>query len=177
MLRVHKHTIPPCVALQQLANKWLPVSAKDSEDAEAAEQDLVRFGRALRKELVGWHLRMKAMEGLREEAGFSGAERREQSGKSQGQVLNAFASDDEDGSSDVEEGDDAGLARILDIEADMGVRQITVTWSDRRTASINVTKDGRIEKAVCRSKDGSRDIAMSRKAIGPLSGLIRRLKA
>lgn len=182
VLRIHKHTIPTCIPLQQLANKWLPVSAKDIEGATDPEQDLVKFGRSLRKELAGWHMRVKAVEDLRKEAGLTtsrpGRHEQQTSSENTIKVLNAFVSDD-DGSSDVEEAEEQedGPVRILDIEADVAVRQITVTWSDIRTAVMTITKDGRVEKAICRAKDGGRDVILSRKAIGPLGGLLRRLNA
>jgi central kinetochore subunit Mal2/MCM21 len=178
VLRIHKHTIPPCIPLQQLANKWLPQSGKDVE--VDPEQDLVRFGKLLRKELVSWHMRVKALDDIRKDAGLAQARPREEEEdefEHTGKILNAFVSDDE-ASSDIEEpiiGD--GIIRILDIESDAAVRQITITWSDRRTAVLSVTKDGRVEKAVCRAKDGSRDQTLSRKVIGPIGGLIRRLEA
>ncbi|KAF1841405.1 uncharacterized protein K460DRAFT_369441 [Cucurbitaria berberidis CBS 394.84] len=183
VLRIHKHTIPPCIPLQQLANRWLPSSSKDVEDATHPEQDLVHFGRSLRKELVGWHMRVQAVEDLRKEAGLPDSRL-----KGDGQdtfgiestagILNAFVSDD-DASSDAEEAEEEedGIIRILDIESDAAVRQVTITWSDRRTAVININKDGTVEKAVCRTKGGGRDVARSRKAVGPLRGLVQRLMA
>jgi central kinetochore subunit Mal2/MCM21 len=177
LLKIHKHTIPPCIPLQHLANKWLPTSWKDAEIDP--EQDLVRFGRLLRKELVSWHMRVKAVDDLKQEAGISSLKPRDANDgevANAGQTLNAFVSDDE-ASSDVEEdGIEDGPVRILDIENDAAVREITITWSDRRVAVMTVTKDGRIEKASCRARDGGRDISMSTKAIGPIGGLIRRLK-
>jgi len=174
VLRIHKHTIPPCVALQQLANRWLPQAGKDGD--EEVVQDLVRFGRGLRRELVGWHLRVGAVEGLRREAEVEGGKAREVEVM---EVLNAFTSDDEDDDDEgeSEDGDEDATLRIKGIEADAAVRQVTVTWSDGRTAVLSVSKDGRIEKAVCRLKDGTRDMGMSRKAMGPIGGLVRRLKA
>jgi len=174
VLRIHKHTIPPCIPLQQLANKWLPSAGKNGD--EEVQQDLVRFGRTLRKELVGWHLRVNAVDALRKEAGLSKPKPQEGLGAEPGKVLNAFMSDDEnETSSDTEEVDKP--TRILDIEADTAVRQVTITLSDRRTAVLSVSKDGRVEKATCRMRDGSRDMVMSRKAMGPIGGLVRRLKA
>jgi central kinetochore subunit Mal2/MCM21 len=175
VLRIHKHTIPPCVPLQQLANRWLPQAGKDGD--EEVQQDLVRFGRGLRKELVAWHLRVRAVEALRREAGVATEKRREVEEANAQMILNAFTSDDEDEeeSSDVEDLD--APLRIREIEADAAVRQITVTWSDRRTAVLSVSKDGRIEKAVCRLKNGMRDKAISGKALGPIGGLVTRLKA
>jgi len=176
-MKIHKHTVPPCIPLQHLSDKWLPASGKDEENDP--EQDLVRFGRLLRKELVGWHLRVNAVEELRKDAGLaqSRQDSEDDSFTSNGKILNAFVSDDE-ASSDIEQDDaDLGSARMLDIEADAAIRQVTVVWSDRRTAVMAVTKDGRVERAVCRTRDGARDVVLSRKAVGPLNGLVRRLRA
>ncbi|OAL05705.1 hypothetical protein IQ06DRAFT_289810 [Phaeosphaeriaceae sp. SRC1lsM3a] len=175
-LKIHKHTIPPCIPLQQLVNKWLPTSGKDAD--VDPEQDLVSFGRLLRRELVSWHMRLSAVEDLKKEAGLNGQRSKavkDSELETTGKVLNAFVSDDES-SSEAEEDVEDGPVRILDIECDAAVRQITITWTDRRVAVMNVTKDGRVEKAVCRARDGSRDAAMSRKAVGPIAGLVRRLK-
>ncbi|KAL6712402.1 hypothetical protein ACN47E_000279 [Coniothyrium glycines] len=169
VLRVHKHTIPPCIPLQQLEQKWLPGLL----EKEGREQDLVRFGRALRKELVSWHLRVQAVDEMREEAKVEKKE--EGAVMTAGAVLNAFVSDDEATSDTADEEEASGAHPILDIEADTAVRQITIHWSDGKNAIMSVTKDGRVEKAVCRTKAGTRDVALSRKAIGPLSSLIRRL--
>ncbi|KAI4620570.1 uncharacterized protein J4E87_007258 [Alternaria ethzedia] len=176
-MKIHKHTIPPCIPLQHLSDKWLPASGKDEENDP--EQDLVRFGRLLRKELLSWHLRVNAVEELRKDAGL--AQPKEDSENdgfaSTGKILNAFVSEDE-ASSDIEQDDaDFGSARILDIEADAAIRQVTIVWSDRRTAVMTVTKDGRVERAMCRTRDGARDAVLSKKAVGPLNGLVRRLRA
>ncbi|KAL5113484.1 hypothetical protein ACEQ8H_008648 [Pleosporales sp. CAS-2024a] len=178
LLKIHKHTIPPCIPIQHLANKWLPTSWKDAEIDP--EQDLVRFGRLLRNELVGWHLRVKAMDDLKEQAGLSRQEtprEKEKQGMNIGKVLNAFVSDDEASSDRDEDGVEDGPVRILDIDSDSAVREVTITWSDGRIAVMSVAKDGRIEKAVCRARNGTRDAMMSKKAIGPMRGLIRRLNA
>ncbi|KAJ8116529.1 hypothetical protein OPT61_g2064 [Boeremia exigua] len=173
-LRVHKHTIPSCIPLQQLANKWLPQGTRDGTGSKDAEQDLVKFGRALRRELVSWHMRLQTVQDLRKEAKLLDVDTGDDEDEfiSGGKVLNAFVSDD---SSDAEEDDGNGPTRILDIEADAAVRQVTVTWSDGRTALLVVTKDGRVEKAICRTRGGGRDGVLGTKAVGPLSGLLRRL--
>jgi central kinetochore subunit Mal2/MCM21 len=172
-LRIHKHTIPPCIPLQQLANKWLPVNTKDGDDAIDPEQDLVRFGRTLRKELVSWHMRLQAVEHLQKEAGVLSVQsdkssKRVDSGP-MGKVLNAFVSDSESDEEDVSD-------RMVDIDSDAAARQITVAWSNGRTAVMSVSKDGRVERASCRTRDGVRDVALARKAIGSLGGLVRRLR-
>ncbi|CAE7205554.1 hypothetical protein CFE70_008668 [Pyrenophora teres f. teres 0-1] len=181
ILSIHKHTIPPCIPLQQLTRKWLPGSAKDEETDP--EQDLVHFGRLLRKELVSWHMRVNAVEEMRKGAGLDKprADGEEELGTaSSTKVLNAFVSDDEASSDfehEEEEDEDDRALRLLDIEADAAVRQMTVTLSDRRTVVMTITKDGRVDKAVCRTKDGRRDVIMGKTAMGPLHGLVRRLLA
>ncbi|KAF1934229.1 uncharacterized protein M421DRAFT_415273 [Didymella exigua CBS 183.55] len=176
-LRIHKHTIPSCIPLQRLANKWLPQAARDADSEKHPGQDLVKFGRALRRELVSWHMRLETVQDLRSQAKLPGLQA-EDGGEevviSGGRVLNAFVSDD---SSDAEEDDGNGPVRILDMEADAAVGQVTITWSDGRTAVLVVTKDGRVEKAICRARGGSRDAVSSTKAVGPLSGLLRRLSS
>ncbi|KAJ4985274.1 cenp-o kinetochore centromere component [Stagonosporopsis vannaccii] len=175
-LRIHKHTIPACIPIQQLANKWLPQGTQDGEGTKDTEQDLVKFGRTLRRELVSWHMRLQTVQNLRKEAQLpdADAEDDEVDYVSNGRVLNAFVSDD---SSDAEEVNGNDPVRVSDIEADAAVRQVTVTWSDGRTAVLVTTKDGRVEKAVCRARGGGRDVVSSTKAIGPLSGLLRRLSS
>lgn len=174
-LRIHKHTIPSCIPLQQLANKWLPQGATDTDRPKGTEQNLVKFGRALRRELVSWHMRLQSVQDLRKEAKLPDAQAEDVVGGdvvSGGRVLNAFVSDD---SSDAEEDDVDGPVRIIDIETDASVRQVTVAWSDGRTAILVVTKDGRVEKAICRARGGNRDVVSSTKAVGPLGSLLRRL--
>ena len=177
-LRIHKHTIPACIPLQQLANKWLPQSTNNGDGAKDMEQDLVKFGRALRRELVSWHMRLQTIQDLRRAAKIPDDDENHEDNAvglvSGGKVLNAFVSDD---SSDAEEDDGEAPIRILDIEADAAVRSVTITWSDGRTAGLVVTKDGRVDKAICRARGGARDSTLSAKAIGPLSGLLRRLSS
>jgi central kinetochore subunit Mal2/MCM21 len=165
VLRVHKHTIPGCIPLQALANKLVPQQGR--------EQDLVRFGRALRRELVGWHLRLRGEAGLKEDGKSKGQEQAE---TGIGKVLNAFVSDDEDEEDDEEMSRAReGPVKITDIEADEAVRELTITWSDGSTGVVRMMKDGEVDKAVFRSKEGMRDSALGRKAIGRIEGLVQRL--
>lgn len=94
-----------------------------------------------------------------------------------GTVLNAFVSDDEE--SEEEEDDpieQAGPPRFIRIEADAAVREVTAEWSNGRAGIFKVSKDGKIDKAVVREKDGSRNTSLSRRAIGRVEELVRRLQ-
>ncbi|KAF2997443.1 hypothetical protein E8E13_006316 [Curvularia kusanoi] len=177
-LRIHKHTIPTCIPLQQLASKWLPQGANEGDSVKDTEQNLVKFGRTLRRELVSWHMRLQALQDLRTEAKLPDADADVEDDTaglvSGGKVLNAFVSDD---SSEAEDDDGEVPVHILDIEADAAVRSVTITWSDGRTAGLVVTKDGRVEKAICRARGGARDGTSGTKAIGSLGGLLRRLSS
>ncbi|CAI6336804.1 unnamed protein product [Periconia digitata] len=184
VLKIHKHTIPPCIPLQQLANKWLPMSTKDA--GVAPEQNLVRFGKSLRKELVSWHLRLAAIRTLRAEAGVDEKPKpaTEEAQKPViGIVLNAFVSDDESEEEDEDAGEDTvqsrhgGSIRIASIEADAAAREVLITWTNQRIGVIKVAKDGTVEKAVVRGADGTAQSAMSRAALGRIEGLVQRLAA
>ncbi|KAF2007603.1 hypothetical protein P154DRAFT_569472, partial [Amniculicola lignicola CBS 123094] len=70
---------------------------------------------------------------------------------------------------------DIGPAKIIDIEGDMGVREIKITWSNGQTGMVTVAKDGEIEKAAFRTVDGVRLRELGRKALGRIEGLVQRL--
>jgi central kinetochore subunit Mal2/MCM21 len=181
MLRVHHHTVPACIPIKQLANKHLPQSQRDA--SKTTEQDLIKFGRALRKELVAWHLRTAAVEKMRREAGIGAQGKRRRAMAQEptyGKVLNAFVSEDEE---DEEEEEDEDLqrrerhVRIIDIESDLAVRQVSVAWSNGRTAAMEVAKDGQITSCVVKTVDGSRLPDLGRKATGRIEGVLERWSA
>lgn len=180
MLKVHRHTIPPCIPLRSLVEKWLPQSQKDI--TAMVEQDLVNFGRVLRKELVSWHLRTAALEKLRKEAGVSenNVERRPKVKEPTfGKVLNAFVSDDED--EDEEDSEHEAIngqsTKIMNIDTDLAVRELSFVWSNRQTGIVTLTKDGQVQGAVFRTGDGVRLSQLERKAVGHIEGLVQRLSA
>jgi central kinetochore subunit Mal2/MCM21 len=181
MLKIHKHTIPSCIPLQALRNKWMPSTERDK--GEMVEQKLVQFGRGLRRELVAWHLRMEAVERLRVDAGLgdkASREVKESREPATGKILNAFVSDDEDEEEEEEEATRQrhdGPVTIIEIEADMGVRELNVIWSSGQIGVFGITKDGNVEKAVVTTAAGVRVSAMSRKALGRIEGLVQRLAA
>ena len=180
MLKIHKHTVPSCIPLQALRNKLLP--STERYKGEMVEQKLVQFGRGLRRELVAWHLRMEVVERLRVDAGLGDKASRaveESREPATGKVLNAFVSDDED---EEEEEEEEALRRrhgrpmkIMEIEADMGVREINVIWSSGQTGVFSITKDGNVEKAVVTTAAGVRVSELSRKALGRIEGMVQRL--
>ncbi|KAF2010725.1 hypothetical protein BU24DRAFT_426935 [Aaosphaeria arxii CBS 175.79] len=184
MLRVHHHTIPPCIPLQALAAKWMPQSQRDSSSRTG--QDLVRFGRKLRKELTLWHIRKAAVDKLRVAAGLpSSTEQTKSSATEQstyGKVLNAFTSDDETDPEDHDDDDDdvvsnerSRVVNITDIGADLAAQEIFITWSNNQIGAVVLNKDGQVKEGAFRSSDGVRLKEMERKAVGSLEGLLQRL--
>lgn len=141
------------------------------------EQDLVRFGRVLRKELVSWHLRLAAVERLKAEARVVDGETRPPREPAFGKVLNAFVSDDEDEDEDENNDGTGRTVKIVDIEADQAVREVHFAWSSGQTGTVTLLKDGQIKGAAFRSAGGARLSLLERKAAGHVDGLVQRLSA
>ncbi|KIW73180.1 hypothetical protein PV04_01317 [Phialophora macrospora] len=84
-LRIHRHTIPALVPLEQYERVYLPLSSPAREEdegyvgsdgaenaeAEARKQDLHTLVSRVRYDLVSWRLRKDAAEWLKEELGLS----------------------------------------------------------------------------------------------------------
>ncbi|KAK3335728.1 Cenp-O kinetochore centromere component-domain-containing protein [Cercophora scortea] len=66
-LRLHRHTVPPCIPLAGLAARHLPPPGSDER-----KQGLPRFARALRREIVRYHHRLGVVADLRKAAGLEG---------------------------------------------------------------------------------------------------------
>jgi central kinetochore subunit Mal2/MCM21 len=65
-LKIHKHTIPPFIPVQQLATRYLPIPDPSTQSSDpATAQNLPAFLRALRRELVSHHKRLAALEALK----------------------------------------------------------------------------------------------------------------
>ncbi|MCJ1285393.1 hypothetical protein MMC26_004733 [Xylographa opegraphella] len=64
-LRLHRHTIPPCIPLQRLVAKYLPSLAPDNGESSGL-QNIARLVRDLRQELISYHLRQEAVMALGE---------------------------------------------------------------------------------------------------------------
>ncbi|EAS34979.3 central kinetochore subunit Mal2/MCM21 [Coccidioides immitis RS] len=139
LLRVHRHTIPTFIPLNQLERKYLAVPDVDSElqqalKAKPGKQDLKRFVRQLRRELVAWHLRRDAIAWLREELGI---DKVECVGDSQGSDSLAVK---------------LGISSIT--PASLEARYLRFEWRDGRVGQIQLSSQGLVERAVVVSSEG-----------------------
>ncbi|OJJ44244.1 hypothetical protein ASPZODRAFT_71867 [Penicilliopsis zonata CBS 506.65] len=143
-LRVHRHTIPAFIPLDSLAEIYLPSQAahhkssrEDSDEEElkppqTRKQDLPAFVREIRRELVAWHLRLDAVEFLKEEL----AKHTESiPAESEGERIVSLA------------------ATALE------ARYIRLEWADGRVGRFKVSDSGRVERAVVIG-DSGRDKAL-----------------
>ncbi|KAJ2894233.1 hypothetical protein MKZ38_007818 [Zalerion maritima] len=58
-LRIHKHTVPPCIPLDALAAKWLPAPGRKKR------QNLPQFCRSLRRDIIRYHHRVSIIADLK----------------------------------------------------------------------------------------------------------------
>ncbi|KAL2210302.1 hypothetical protein CC79DRAFT_492190 [Sarocladium strictum] len=123
-LRVHRHTVPPAVPLAGLAARHLPEPR--TGDDESRPQDLERFARALRRDIMRYHNRLGVSADLRRTLGLQGQETIPTSDNS---VVSM------------------GLA---DIEA----KQIELTWADERSGRLVMDDDGKVVKFAVFGKQG-----------------------
>jgi len=139
-LRVHRHTVPPCVPLSGLAARYLPPPGKP--------QELARFAKALRREVVRYHHRMGVIADLRKAAGLG------RSSKSQ--------AGDEGEEDDV----DQQRGKLVSITAaDAEAKQITIEWADGKTGRLVMGDDGDIVNMVVVGESG-RDHDAVRELLG-----------
>ncbi|KAL2065304.1 hypothetical protein VTL71DRAFT_2973 [Oculimacula yallundae] len=145
LLRVHRHTLPVCIPLAALAERFLP-HGKGSvgpgggvKEKGGNKQDLKRFVRALRREIVGYHNRITVVKGLRRE--FRLDEKESRKGKGREKV-------------------------IVDISAaDAETKQIRIEWVDGRIGRVVVDEKGVVKKCVVIGEDG-RDWETERRVEG-----------
>lgn len=156
-LRVHRHTIPPCVPLAALAARHLPPPPKeDVEDDIGAEgdsregdvemsrrsggrgQDLATFVHALRREIVRYHNRIAGVADLRKAVGLHArAKKRGSRAKGKG------------------DGDGSERHSIVDVSpADASAKQLKIEWADGRTGRLVVGDDGQVTKLVIFGENG-----------------------
>lgn len=123
-LRVHRHTVPPAIPLAGLAARYLPAPRPESETPPT--QDLDRFARTLRREVVRYHNRLGVSADLRRGLGLH-----QKAGKSTSE-------------------NDIVEVGIADIEA----KQIRFSWADERSGRVVMDDDGRVLKLMIFGKQG-----------------------
>ncbi|KAK8005329.1 Cenp-O kinetochore centromere component-domain-containing protein [Apiospora arundinis] len=136
-LRVHRHTVPPCVPLAGLAARHLPApkpnkggagNDDDDEEPQQQQQDLPRFARALRRELVRYQNRVGIIGDLHRAAGLA---------------------NNQDNTFDA----DAVVIQSLS-PADAEAKQINFEWSDGKSGRLIIDDDGMIVKMAVQGRTG-----------------------
>ncbi|KAM3551549.1 hypothetical protein MY1884_007672 [Beauveria asiatica] len=147
-LRVHRHTVPPAIPIGGLAARHLPPPRAGTATAAAQQttQDLDRFARALRREVMRFHNRLGLTADLRKTVGV------QRKGKAAAAAVPA--------SREVVE------AGIADIEA----KHVKLAWADGRSGRILMDKDGKVQKFVVFGPEG-RDWRLTRLLSDPRDGV------
>lgn len=143
LLRVHRHTVPPCIPLAALAARYLPVPKLLGEDngKGRARQDVGRFVRSLRKQIVAYQNRTTAIKGLRKEFRLDDEREKGRKGKERERV-------------------------IVDISAaDAEAKQVRIEWVDGRVGRCVIGESGNVEKCVVIGEQG-RDWEVERRILG-----------
>jgi central kinetochore subunit Mal2/MCM21 len=117
-------------------------SKSGGEGGESGErekqQDLARFARALRREVVRYHHRLGVVADLRRAAGITGRK----------------GAEGEDGDDEGEE-ESRRPNRLVEITpADAEAKQLTLEWADGRTGRLVIGDDGQIVKLVVLGENG-----------------------
>lgn len=154
LLRVHRHTVPPAIPLASLAEKFLPHGkgsvALGAQDGAGKRQDLRRFARALRREVMGYHNRVAVIKSLRKE--FKLDEKVSRKGKGRERV-------------------------IADISAaDAEAKQVRIEWMDGRIGRVVVNEKGEMRDCVVVGEDGRDRETERRIASGSMEGIGERLR-
>ncbi|KAK9776325.1 putative Cenp-O kinetochore centromere component [Seiridium cardinale] len=137
-LRVHRHTVPPCIPLSGLAARHLPAPKPDARGRGTQDQDLSKFARALRRELVRYQNRIATISDLRKAAGQG-------STKGRGREL------------------DIPISEISAVDAE--AKQVRLEWEDGRTGRLVMDDDGKILKVVAQ-RENERDRQRVRELLG-----------
>ncbi|KAF2452573.1 Cenp-O kinetochore centromere component-domain-containing protein [Lineolata rhizophorae] len=181
-LRLHKHTIPPCIPLPALLSKHLPQPPPrrrrrrhdtargtsptgpddgdaDGDDADALpppRQDLPALARALRRELCAHHLRIAAVARARRAAGLPPERTRVPGSAAEAEVRKGEEVADAD--------EDAGRMRpvgkldIVDVSAaHASAREVRIGWADGTEARVRVSREGKAVGAVALGPEADGD--------------------
>jgi central kinetochore subunit Mal2/MCM21 len=127
-LRIHRHTVPPCIPISGLAARYLPAPKPDVEEGDAPKQDLSQFTRALRRELVRYQNRVSIIGDLGKAAGL--------------------------GSDNKGKGKQTDIALKHISATDPEAKQVRLEWDDGRTGRLVMGDDGEIVKMVAHGDNG-----------------------
>lgn len=157
ILKVHQHTVPSFISLAKLEGLYLSQSGashgngdrdglSDGEDEPAdlrdlrkksgratRKQDLRGFVRELRRELVAWHMRVDAVDFLREKLGLVG-------------------DNGEPRPFDVSPDRDTGIVSLA--AAALEARYVRLEWVDGRVGRFRLSNAGIVERAVVIGDEG-----------------------
>lgn len=136
-LRVLHHTCPPCIHITALAARFLPSPrVKECQGAAVAEgpskQDVTRFVRSVRREIVSYHLRLQSIKHLRKQ--FNLDEKSKVSAKKKTQSADQVIHD----------------VTAIDAEA----KEVRIEWTDGQIGRAVVNANGEIMKCVILGDDG-----------------------
>ncbi|KAL7920061.1 Cenp-O kinetochore centromere component domain-containing protein [Trichoderma austrokoningii] len=142
-LRVHRHTVPPAIPLAGLAARYLPRPMKQQQQQQQAEaddssrhhvkQDLERFVKSLRREIMRYHNRLGVSADLRRSLGAHSSSNNNMAPSSPNNA-------------------------IVDVSiADTEAKQIRLTWADERNGRLVMDDDGRVVKFVVFGASDGRD--------------------
>ncbi|CAG7554950.1 unnamed protein product [Fusarium equiseti] len=123
-MRIHRNTLPPAIPIAGLAARHLPAPRPESDNPP--QQDLDRFVRALRREIVRYHNRLGVSADLRRSLGLH------------------------DRIDDTILPDDIVEVGIADIEA----KQIRFSWADERSGRVVMDSDGKVVKLMMFGREG-----------------------
>lgn len=163
-LRIHRHTIPALVPLQEYERHYLPISVPEEGHAGLEEamlnsgevsgkQDLHGLVGRVRHDLVAWRLRQDGTELLRDELEIPAP--RTPTTEPNGMDHDQHTSHEEDEDADMEE--PAGKYGICELSAqEVDARQIRIVWADDRVGRLRISDDGRVIKAAVIGLDGTR---------------------
>ena len=190
VLRIHRHTIPALVPLEQYEREYLPLRSSqqgDEEDegyagsddsrhatgSETVKQDLHALVAKVRHDLVSWRLRQDTADCIREELGLSRLveENTRAVSEDKGSPANPDSlmqeSDDDPGSERDEGSEPTGKFNVTSLTAlDTSARQLRIIWSDDQVGRLKITDTGKIEKAVVIGEDGNRARDVERILVG-----------
>ncbi|KUI62122.1 hypothetical protein VP1G_09267 [Cytospora mali] len=147
-LRVHRHTVPPCIPVGGLAARYLPAPRPlgDSDESSGGadgrkdrQQDLSRFVRCLRREILRYHNRIAVIADLRRAVGLDGKKRDAQELAEQSSLLAISAADAE-------------------------AKQVRIDWKDGRSGRLVIGDDGDVVKLVVFGEQG-RDREVTRELL------------